>query len=813
MTKSNFLKRLLPFLLAFLLVIPSLTAFAATDDQTTGGTGDGFTWQKVDDADIEGLTPAHEVEKNSDINTDGYVPVGEEVRVSIFLDGKSTMDAGYDIETIGYNTDAKSYRSQVLAQQKALEKKISSEVLGGAELNVVWNLTLITNIISAYVPSSKIEAIKALDGVKDVVVEIQYEAPAPVVSDEPNMSNASEMTGTQPVWSNGYTGAGSLVAIIDTGLDVEHQSFDPDAFDYAIEKTGKEVDLLEKEDIAAVLDQLNIKERIPEAGEGDLWLNSKVPFAANYVDWDLDVTHANDTEGEHGSHVAGISAANRYIKSGDTFVSALDTVYTQGNAPDAQVMVMKVFGKGGGASPTDYFAAIEDSIVLGADSVNLSLGSPYAGFTTDSAYADVFAALEESNTVMTVSAGNNGTWAEQTAYGYLYSDDVNFHTGGDPGAYRDSFTVASVDNDGFTGAYLKLGEDMIFYTETSGKNNPMVTIAGDYDYVYIDGPGVVTDDNDAITSDQFAALGARLEHVIAFCNRGTSSFFQKANAAMGQKAAACVIVNNQPGTISMDLTGYNYTNPCVSITKADGQLLKDQATSTEVIEIDGTNVTVYFGKIQVGSDIAVIDYDAENYTMSDFSSWGVPGDLTLKPEITAPGGNIYSLNGYHLDDKGNPAGGHDAYENMSGTSMAAPQMAGITAVLKQYIRENDLVAKTGMTERQLSISLLMSTAAPMIEADSESYYSVLSQGAGLVNLEAATNAKTYIFMDKSATVSAADGKVKAELGDDPERTASYSVAFTMNNMTDEDVDIELGADFFTQNVDQGFLDTWTAPLE
>lgn len=50
--------------------------------------------------------------------------------------------------------------------------------------------------------------------------------------------------------------------------------------------------------------------------------------------------------------------------------------------------------------------------------------------------------------------------------------------------------------------------------------------------------------------------------------------------------------------------------------------------------------------------------------MSDFSSWGVPGDLSLKPEITAPGGNIYST---RTDG---------TYGLMSGTSMASPSAAG-----------------------------------------------------------------------------------------------------------------------------------------
>ena len=53
-------------------------------------------------------------------------------------------------------------------------------------------------------------------------------------------------------------------------------------------------------------------------------------------------------------------------------------------------------------------------------------------------------------------------------------------------------------------------------------------------------------------------------------------------------------------------------------------------------------------------------------TMSDFSSWGVPGSLELKPEITAPGGNIYSVNGV--------IPGGESYETMSGTSMASPRL-------------------------------------------------------------------------------------------------------------------------------------------
>ena len=343
MTKSNFLKRLLPFLLAFLLVIPSLTAFADTNDVTAGGENDGVSWEKVDDVDIEGLTPAHKVEFD-EINTDNYVAAGN-VRVSIIVDGDSTIGAGYDTQGIGTNPNAKRYRGEVLANQKSLAKKISAEALGGAELDVVWNLTLAANIISANVPAASIEMIKKVDGVKDVIIENQYEAPVAETGDDPNMSNASDMVGTQPVWANGYTGAGSKVAIIDTGLDTDHQSFASDSFDYAIEQTGKTVDLLDSADVAEVWNELNIASKIPAADADDTYLTTKVPFAANYVDNDLDVTHDNDRQGEHGSHVAGIAAANRFINVDGKYENAFEAVFTQGEAPDAQILVMKVLVK------------------------------------------------------------------------------------------------------------------------------------------------------------------------------------------------------------------------------------------------------------------------------------------------------------------------------------------------------------------------------------------------------------------------------------------------------------------------------------
>ena len=795
-------KKLISILIVLILLVTSVlstnTVFAEGEEDE-----DLLTWEVVENDTERTAKKLNKV----DTKTEPEAVLKGKVRVSIVLDGKSTMDAGYSTQGISLDPSAVSYRESLKETQDDLAAEISGKILNGEELNVIWNLTLAANIISAEVPAEKIDEIKALDGVKDVVVEMQYYPQVDeTVADDPNMSISTGMTGTNYAWAAGYTGAGSKVAIVDTGLDIEHISYNSEAFDYAIseleELTGKQVDLFEEKDVKRFWSMLNASDRADGDGS-DAYLNSKIPFMFNYIDSDYDVTHMNDGQGEHGSHVAGIAAANKYIVSDDgEMLDALDTVLTQGNAPDAQVFVMKVFGKGGGAYDSDYFAAIEDAIVLGADTINLSLGSASAGMTYNPTYKEIIDGMTNVNMIWANSAGNNYYWGDQTYFGYLYSDASNLASGGSPATYASTMSVASVDNDGVTGPTLNFYGYDIFYNETSYGNKPMTSIAGDYEFIYIDSYG---------TDEEFEAVADVLEGKIAICNRGSTSFYQKANAAAANGAAAVIIANNTSGTINMNLTGYEYTVPVVSITYYDGLVLKYY--SEKVTTDDGAEY--YTGPLSVGDYITSEVYDSDFYTMSDFSSWGVPGDLSIKPEITTPGGDIYSLNGMTSS-----TGGHDQYELLSGTSMASPQLAGIGAVMAQYVKENDLDAQAdrlGITRRALIQSMLMSTARPLFEYGGNyiNYYSVMKQGAGLADVEAAINSNIVILMDSTAvngearkdiSAYAKDGKVKAELGDDPDRTGRYTVEFTLNNITGTDLSYDLSGDFFTQDVGQYFED-------
>ena len=710
------------------------------------------------------------------------------VRVSIVLDKASTLDAGFSTENIANNAAAMAYREGLRADQAAMTAKIEQAI--GGKLNVQWNLTLAANIISANVTYGKLDAIKAIDGVKEVFVENRYEPQTEVDADEPNNGSASYMIGSNITWANGYTGAGSKVAIIDTGADTLHQSFSGEGLEYAFTQTAEEkgmtydeyvasLDLLTAEKIEAVKGELNANIGSGEAA----YRTTKIPYGYNYVDKNVTyVDHDQDTQGEHGSHVSGISTANRFIKVGEEYKPALEAVGTQGVAPDAQLVVMKVFGKGGGAYDSDYMVAIEDAIVLGCDSANLSLGSGSAGFSFSAGYEAIMNKLIDNGMVVAMSAGNSYGWYS-TPYDaqmqpYIHMDDVKYDTAGSPGSFTNSLTVASVDNMGQTGMPLVFGDRHVFYSETSGYGNePIATIAGqEYEYVLVDGPGVDDNDHVGAEGDQFMALGSEvLTGKIAMCYRGSSSFFAKANAAVAQGAIGVVIINNQAGVINMNLTGYSYTAPAVSILKADGDAIK---ADSEAVKDEEGNVLYYKGTMSVADELEVqVPEVTDTVTVSDFSSYGMPGTLVLKPEILAPGGSIYSVNGLN-----NEGGGHDQYEVMSGTSMASPQVAGMAAVMGQYIRENGLCEKTGLTARQLINSLLMSTAHPVYDSYGE-YWPVFRVGAGLGNVADASAAQSYILMDEDSTMfpdSAKDGKVKAELGDDPDRTGEYSYKFTVN---------------------------------
>ncbi|MEM6778406.1 MAG: S8 family peptidase [Planctomycetota bacterium] len=138
-------------------------------------------------------------------------------------------------------------------------------------------------------------------------------------------------------WAAGYTGEGILVAVVDTGVDLDH----PDLVNNLYVNPGE---------IAG--------DGIDNDGNG-------------YVDdirgYDFVGRDANPNDGNgHGTHVAGTIAAD------------LNGVGATGIAPDATILPVRVLGNDGSGSTNSVAAGIRYAAELGADIINLSLGGGYS---------------------------------------------------------------------------------------------------------------------------------------------------------------------------------------------------------------------------------------------------------------------------------------------------------------------------------------------------------------------------------------------------------------------------------------------------
>ncbi|MBE6945397.1 MAG: hypothetical protein E7459_04840 [Ruminococcaceae bacterium] len=804
MKRNHFTKHALALLLAICMVMHCGIGVGASP----AGRDSGATWQEIPASQVSASLTNPAAQTPAEETAPEYTD-DELVRVSIVLNAPSAMEKGFTTTGFGTNPQVNAYRTNLEHHQLMISRAISHTVLNGEALDVQWNLTLAANLISANVPYGKLDEIEAVPGVKAVYLERRYELDTGIKSEiAPNNVTAGGMTGTPQVWEAGFTGAGMRIAVIDTGTDTDHQSFDSGAFLYSLYHNGAEavkngefdsvdsyiesLNLLDREELAGYYTQLNSTKRYagvltPNA----LYLNEKLPYAFNYVDLDLDVTHDNDQQTEHGSHVGGIATANSYIPDGQgAYKPALDSVYVVGQAPDAQLITMKVGGKSGGIYDTDYMAAIEDALLLGCDAVNMSFGSSNVGFTySGNEYFDgIYANLEGTGMVLSNSGGNAYSYAEFSSYGvpYMFADDVNNGRIGSPSSYPNALSVASVDNTGFTGPTSTFMNTIRARVDDAGSvpagyqvwNTLDKTNGGEgtsYDFIFLGDPrpmlepGYTGEDlgNYYGVYEDFADLDLTGKIVLVARGNGVA-FSDKHQFGAEFGAEAVLVYNNTVGTIGMDITASTATVPCGTVTL---DLAKDIFAAANHNE-DGT-VT---GTVLVKSAISMIPGEADaDMSMSVFSSWGVPDNLTMKPEITAPGGNIYSVYGSTPD-----GGGSDQYETMSGTSMAAPQVSGIVALVKQYLEASDLMDKTNLSARTLAQSLLMSTAEPIMETESGLPFSIRRQGAGLANPNNAINAGSYLLMGS-------DGKIKAEFGDDPQRTGIYDLNFSINNITDADL--------------------------
>jgi len=390
----------------------------------------------------------------------------------------------------------------------------------------------------------------------------------------------------------------------------------------------------------------------------------------------------DDCEG-HGTHVAGIIAAGGVIR---------------GVAPKATLHAYRVFGCSGPTTTDVILAAMERAYQDGADILNVSLGAPYQWPEYPTAASA--ARLVKRGLIVVASGGNEG------ANG-LYAADA-------PGIGPGVISVASFDNSFANVSSFTVSPDdrRIGYVVATG--SVVVPTLGSAPLVRT---GTVSSPADACSPLPAGSLTG----AIALVRRGSCGFPVKAANVQAAGAIAAVIYNNGPGRVSISITGgAPITIPVVSISDVDGALL-DARIAAGPVTLTWT------------AD-ALSEPQATATLISAFSSYGPTPSLRIKPDLGAPGGAIRSTLPLEL-------GG---YGTISGTSMAAPYVAGAIALMLQAdhgLSSTDALARLQNTARPRPWS--GDAAGTLLEP-------IHRQGAGLIAVDQAITSSVEIVPSRLA---------------------------------------------------------------
>jgi subtilisin family serine protease len=380
----------------------------------------------------------------------------------------------------------------------------------------------------------------------------------------------------------------------------------------------------------------------------------------------------DDCQG-HGTHVAGIIGA--------------DGVVT-GVAPGVTFGAYRVFGCEGSTFSDIMVAAMEMALADDMDILNMSIGSAFQWPQYPTAAASD--RLVNAGMVVVASIGNNG--------------DLGTYAAGAPGVGKKVIGTASFDNTHSLQPYFEVAGQKIGYKGMSYAA-PAPT-SGTEEIVYV-GRGCNADAYEADPAGK-----------VALIIRGACSFREKALKAQASGATAAVIHNSSPGNFNGTLGAPYVDFAVVSISLEDGMFIRTQAAP---IMMTWTDQLWNFPSPTGG-------------LISSFSSYGLAPDLSIKPDIGAPGGNIYST--IPLEQGG--------YGVKGGTSMASPHVAGAAALL--------LEAKPN-TPSQVVRDILQNSADPKPWwgwPTGPFLDNVHRQGAGMVDIDDAILATTKITPGKLA---------------------------------------------------------------
>ena len=698
------IKRCCALALAVLMILTALpvTAFAETAAHETNASLHETTLDGIaNDITRQVLRSSQKDGERIQMENTAKLDDSDEVEIIVVVnDSVADPDSRAQVNAL-----LRTQKSALAQIERALDTKVEPQ----------RQYTTLLNGFSATVTYGQYKAIRRLDCVQSAFISPTFEL-------LPDTANSNKMIGGGSYNTTGFTGEGMLVAILDTGVDMGHEVF----------KAAPKSPSLTQEKLRTLLEtyDFQVESIIKGISVSNLYYSAKIPFQFDYGDKDKDGNPGE--KGSHGTHVASTAAGN---------VGVNDAV--MGVAPQAQIINMNVFKSSGGASYSDILAALEDCILLGVDVANLSLGSDcgYIDYDSEDAFTksllDVFERTGESGVSLAVAAGNAYNAAYGDAFGgKALASNPDYGLVSEPSTYGESLSVAAVSNGVVNSPYVTVGGKNLAYQDSAtisddenAKPFRSLSSRGSLEYVVVPNYGAEADYE-----------GLDVQGKIALVQRGGGMYYeQKERAAANAGAIGMLVYNNVPGMLYMSITDWKI--PCAFISQAAGEYMKQQQTKT----------------LSVAAADALVE--SPTYGMADFSSWGATTELTLKPELTAPGAGIYAAV---------PGG----YESMDGTSMASPHVAGGMAIVQQALKARD-ASMSGADRKHMTDTLLMSTAHVIYDNDGVPY-SPRKQGAGLMSINDAVNTRGYLSV-------AGMERPKLELKDDPAMKGVYTMTFTVHN--------------------------------